>query len=291
MSQPSSGSWTLNAIGTQWQIDTGAVLSDAQKQEVIDDIIAYDRVFSRFIEGSLIDRIHHRAGSYRFPLYADELFALYTQLYELTDGIFTPLVGQILDDLGYDAAYALKQKHSPKTPAQWPDVASYQGHVLTTTTPLLLDVGAAGKGHIVDLIVTRLASYGITECVVEAGSDMYVRRSADRPLRVGLEHPHDTKQVIGVIEMTEKSLCGSGINRRSWGGGLHHIINPHTAAPSEGIIASWVIADTTMLADALATALFLVEPSLLLKQFAFEYIRINDALQIDASPAFQKALF
>lgn len=291
MSQTPSDSWILNAIGTQWQIDTDIVLSKAQKQQVVDDITAYDRVFSRFIEGSLIDRIHHRAGSYRFPPYADELFALYGQLYELTGGVFTPLVGQILDDLGYDAAYALKPKQTPNAPAGWSDVASYEDHVLTTQSPLLLDVGAAGKGHIVDLVAQRLHSFGATHYVVDAGSDMHIRRPADRPLRVGLEHPHDTKQVIGVIELTDRSLCGSSINRRSWGGGLHHIINPHTAAPSKGIIASWVIADTTMLADGLATALFLVEPAVLQSRYSFEYVRINDALQIDATSIFKSALF
>lgn len=291
MTQPHSGSWTLNAIGTQWQIDTDVPLSEVQKQDITDKIIAYDRVFSRFIEGSLIDRIHHAPGSYGFPPYANELFALYDELYELTGGVFTPLVGQILDDLGYDAAYALKQKETPKAPARWPDIARYENQVLTTTTPLLLDVGAAGKGHIVDLVAARIMQYGMKHYVVDAGSDMRIQRAPDAPLRIGLEHPLDTSKVIGVIELSTRSLCGSSINRRSWGGGLHHIIDPQTAAPSVGIIASWVIADTTMLADALATALFLVEPGVLQSRYAFDYIRINDAMQIDASGAFKSALF
>ncbi len=291
MSQSSPDTWVLNAIGTQWQIDADIPLTDAQKQQITDDIVAYDRVFSRFVEGSLIDRIFHTPGTYRFPPYADELFALYNSLYELTDGVFTPLVGQILDDLGYDAAYVLKQKQIPVVPHRWPNVASYKDQALTTQIPLLLDVGAAGKGHIVDLVARRIHEFGATYCVVDAGSDMCIRRPADRPLRIGLEHPNDIKQVIGVLEMCDRSLCGSSVNRRTWGGGLHHIINPHTAAPSEGIIASWVLADSTMLADALATALFLVEPTVLLKKYRFDYTRINDRLQIDATGPFREALF
>ena len=282
--------WEFEAIGTVWQIDTARALSQTQKDHITEFILAYERVFSRFVAGSLVDRIHRSAGTYPFPSYADELFALYNKLYELTGGVFTPLVGQILDDLGYDALYQLKPKQIAQAPKRWPDVATYANHSLHTTTPVLLDVGAAGKGHLVDLVGARIEGYGISEYVVDAGSDMRIRKPSS-PLRIGLEHPQDTQKVIGVIEMSDKSLCGSSINRRRWGDALHHIIDPQSAAPSTGIVATWVIADSTMVADALATALFLVEPTVLLSEYRFEYVRINEHLQIDATGPFRAALF
>jgi thiamine biosynthesis lipoprotein len=48
-------------------------------------------------------------------------------------------------------------------------------------------------------------------------------------------------------------------------------MNPKTLASVENIKAVWVVADTTLIADSLATCLFFVNPDILIKKFSFEY--------------------
>lgn len=282
----------FEAIGTHWQIDVeGDGLSKQLQREVLALIDEYDRTFSRFRQDSLVTQIAKQSGAYVFGRHADEVFKLYDTLYRLTDGLFTPLVGQILEDLGYDASYSLMSKRPAHSPPAWPKVASYKHGVLTTKEPLLIDTGACGKGHLVDLVSAKLETQGITRYVVDAGSDMNVRRGPDSPLRIGLEHPFEEDVVVGVLELEHGSFCASSISRRAWGSGLHHVINPHTAAPTTHVAATWVLADTAMLADALATALFLVEPSVLAEHFSFEYVLLNMAMEADVSAGMKRVLF
>jgi FAD:protein FMN transferase len=73
-------------------------------------------------------------------------------------------------------------------------------------------------------------------------------------------------------------------------GGLHHILDARTGRPSREVLASWVIADNATLADGLATALFLTDPSRLNEAYRFEFVRMSEN-GIEASPGFDGELF
>ncbi len=193
-----------------------------------------------------------------------------------------------MSDAGYDAAYSLQSKVL-STPPRWKDVLDFHGEVLTTTQPVLLDFGAAGKGYLVDLIGELLTQQGIASFCIDAGGDMLYRRS-DVTLRVGLEHPDDPSQVVGVAELHGQALCGSAGNRRAWGE-YHHIIDPHTLTSPRHIKATWAVATDTMTADGLATALFFTTPQKLRKHFQFEYIIIYTDNHLEYSPAFPGHIF
>ena len=53
----------------------------------------------------------------------------------------------------------------------------------------MIDVGAAGKGCLVDIISAILQQAGVAEFVVDAGGDL--RHCGEHGIRVGLEHPRD----------------------------------------------------------------------------------------------------
>lgn len=80
--------------------------------------------------------------------------------------------------------------------------------------------------------------------------------------------------VIGVYNLKNTSLCASATNRRAWGDNLHHVIDPKTGKPTQDVIATWVVGDTTAIADGLATALFFTNGEQLQKAFDFSYIRM-----------------
>lgn len=209
-----------------------------------------------------------KAGEYRLPDDALPMLSLYRELYDISGGLVTPLVGQTLSDAGYDAAYTLRPRADIARAKPWEDVIEYEHPMIRIKEPVLLDFGALGKGYLVDIVAEVIRGFGIQNYSVDAGGDIAYRGAA--PLRVGLENPTDTKQVIGVGELKGgKCICGSAGNRRAWDR-FHHIINPQTAESPKHILALWIVADTTLLADALSTALFFVGPEKLAK-YDFEY--------------------
>jgi len=146
---------SFSAIGTHWQIDLDPSVPEKQSSEIFKKIYErieeFDRTYSRFRPDSLVTEISLQAGEYQLPADSALLLTLYRKLYDLTDGLFTPLVGQLLSDAGYDATYSLQEKKLHPVPA-WSNVHTYHESILTTTEPVLLDFGAGGKGYLVDII-------------------------------------------------------------------------------------------------------------------------------------------
>jgi len=255
---------------------------------VTDRIEAFDKHYSRFRPDSLISEMAQRPGTYKLPADAKPLLDLYAHMYGLTDGAMTPLIGQLLTDAGYDAFYSLEPGPLRPVPA-WDDVLEYKFPNLTLKKPALLDVGAAGKGYLVDIIAELIAGRGIKSFCIDAGGDIVQRDAGSRPLRVGLEHPGVTGHVIGVATITNQSLCGSAGNRRAWGA-FNHIMDPHSRTSPKHIKALWVIADTALLADALATCLFFVSPAKLAR-YTFEYAIVYQDYSLGRSPGFPATFF
>jgi thiamine biosynthesis lipoprotein len=280
--------YSFEAIGTQWSIETNVPFSDSLKKSIDDRIGAFDSTYSRFRNDSLVTRIAKKAGEYTFPDDAVKLFDFYKTLYAITDGKVTPLIGDMISRAGYDAAYSLKPQ--PQKPIfKWDEAMSWHAQTLTTTQPIILDVGAAGKGYLIDIIAAILGEHSVIEYVIDGSGD--IRHSGSSKNTVGLEHPTNPRKILGAVEVQNKSLCASASNRRAWGEGMHHIFDPDDMAPTQTIIATWVLADEAMVADGLATALFFTEPNRLREVFDFEYVRMRANGSVDYSAFFKEKLF
>lgn len=232
---------SFEAIGTSWVIDCAdsphpqeKVLSDIKKR-----IEVFDKTYSRFRKDSLVWEISKKKGEYNFPQDAKDLFSLYEKLSLITNGEFTLLVGNVLEQAGYDFGYTLKPKKIEKIPSE-KEVFLYKHPILTTKIPYLLDFGGLGKGYLIDIISKILEDSGIKDFCVDGGGDMYYRNS-EKFLSVGLEHPGNFKQVIGIAKIQNESIAASSGNRRAWDK-FHHIINPKTLESPKNILATWVIA-------------------------------------------------
>lgn len=276
----------FEAIGTHWRITLPEELAPSVGAALTEKILAridlFDVAYSRFRDDSLVAAMAKNKGVYKLPPDGPPLFLLYERAYRLTNGMVTPLIGSVMEEAGYDKEYSLTPKalHAPK---KWDEVLSFDGISLTLREPALLDVGAAGKGYLIDIVGNLLEAEGIHSYVIDAGGDIIHRHSGGETLRVGLEHPLDTTKVIGTVELGNESICGSAGNRRAWDK-YTHIINPQTLASPTEILATWVVAETTMLADMLATCLFFVPPETLTEEFSFEYIILHHDFSVTYSP-------
>lgn len=290
-----SASLAFEAIGTHWTIDIDDTGYDAECQKKLEDKILnriemYDRTYSRFRDDSLIREAGRTPGTYELPEDSNELFSLYRTFYDATNGYVTPLIGDVLDAAGYDATYTLMEKRPLTTPHSWDESIAYAQGKLTTRMPVIIDIGAGGKGHLIDIVGNLIEEEGIGSYTVEAGGDIRYRTTGGEPLRVGLENPFDTESVVGVAHILNESICGSAGNRRAWGN-FHHIINPVTLTSPRHLSGVWVVAESTFLADLLTTALFFVPPEEMLEKFSFTYALLDSEGVMTYAPNFPGEFF
>lgn len=280
--------WRFEAIGTHWRIDTRDALPGSVVAAVSERIARFDRDWSRFRDDSLVARIARAPGRYRMPADAPPLLAHYRELFEATRGRVSPLVGRTLAALGYDAAYRLSPASDIPTVPSWDDAIAWDGEHLEVVRPVLLDIGAAGKGYLVDLVSDLLADAGIPEHIVDASGDL---RTRGVPMRIALEHPLDATKAVGIAELVDGAFCASATTRRAWGEGLHHVLDAATGLPTRAVLATWVLAPTALVADGVATALFLdPDPEFVARSApGFARMRVDGSLEV--SPGFPGEVF
>ncbi len=280
----------FDAIGTRWSLTTDRPIDAATRARVDAVVQGYDRAWSRFRADSGVAELARTGGPVDLGPEAAPLLGLLQRLRALTGGAMDPLVAASLEHLGYGAGPGLVD--APGLRAAPAAEVVVTGTAVRVEPPALLDVGSAGKGQLADLVAAELAADGHEQRTVDASGDIV---TAGRPLTVALEHPFDPTCAIGVVEVRDGAIAGSAVNRRAWTGTggrrLHHVLDARTGAPVETVAAAWVLAGSAMLADALATALFLVPPEDLMDSFDFRWVRMRTDGRVTASDGLTGELF
>ncbi len=241
--------WHFDAIGTAWSIGTPDPIGHAARNAITSRIDQFDRTWSRFRADAVIAALATERAVDLGPD-APAILGIYDRLYALTDGAVSPLVGGALEELGYGAGYRLTPTGRVEPVPAWSD-CRLDGTVLHVPSPVVLDIGAVGKGWIAGVVADLVGQ----PCVVDASGDL-VNRSGET-LRVALEDPDDPESAIGVVDVPDgEALCGSATNRRRWGTDLHHVLDARTGRPTRQITAAWAGGPDPGWADGLATAAF-----------------------------------
>lgn len=290
------GSFSFPATGTIWTVRTPSRLPSRTGAAVVEYAETFEAVWSRFRPSSLVRRIADGALgegpiTVELPASSSIMLDLYDRLHAASHGRIDPLCGADLVELGYDpqlsfmvrsgAAERIGAFHGRGT---WTDVVRHDGDRLTMSHPALLDVGAVGKGFLADDMGEILLAHGIEEFVIDGSGDLLIH--SRKPVRVGLEQPGREGIVVGTVEVTRGAVCGSSPHRRSWGTGLHHILDALTGLPAKNITATWVVAESCAAADGLATALFCADPEQLAQAFRFECVILSSHGQASVSRGF-----
>ena len=283
----------FEAIGTSWAIDIFEISSSSTIEALLDKVKSrieeFDQTYSRFRSDSLVTQMSKQKGKYTLPKDSKKLLDIYKKLYDITGGKMTPLIGNVISDAGYDATYSLVPSELT-TPMSWSDAMDFDYPYLTVKSPMILDFGAAGKGYLVDIVGELLFSHGVTSFGINAGGDIVYHSQPGQRLAVGLEHPLDHTLAVGVASILNQSICGSSGSRRQWAD-FHHIIDPDTLTSPDHILATWVVADTALIADGLATALYFTDAEILGRSFDFEYAMLMEDNSLNRSINFPAEFF
>lgn len=284
---------SFEAMGTKWTITVWDERSEGEFGPLAEEIEtaahAFDETYSRFISTSFVSTLASRTGVVEVPEDLTKMLLLYAKLYEPSQKKLNPLIGFALSDAGYDANYSLKEKASIRSvPDFLETVQLLDATHISIREPVLIDVGALGKGFFVDQIASMLRKAGKTHFLVDGSGDVVYE--GPEAIRVGLEDPRDPARAIGVAEITGGALCGSAVNRRAWEG-RHHILDPNTGESTRGLLASWVYAKEAAVADAIATSLFLASPESLSEGAEFEYLLVNEEGRQKISAGFPAEMF
>jgi thiamine biosynthesis lipoprotein len=191
---------------------------------------------------------------------------------EETAGAFDPTVGHRMEARGFNREHRTGETvHSNMTCS---DNVTYKdvkidpdNRTITLLKPLTLDLGAVAKGLAVDMAARELAPF--RDFAIDAGGDLYLSglNPTGDPWSVGIRHPRTEGELIDSLRVSDMAVCTSGDYERRIPGlpkaaaDEHHLLDPRTGLSPGSVASVTVLAQGAMLADALATAAFVLGPN------------------------------
>jgi thiamine biosynthesis lipoprotein len=233
-----------------------------------------DALMSVWKETSEIQRLNRAAGQHPVPI-AKELGALLDaarQVSEWTNGAFDVTFGALSGLWRFDhdqdetvpAADAIGARLG-LVDYRALELDPRSGTAFLRRTGMRAHLGGIGKGYAVDRAADILRSRGLDNVLIQSGGDLYVAgRRGDRPWRVGIRDPRGpAERSFASLDLSDGAISTSGDYERFFfrdGRRYHHIIDPSVGWPAQGTRSVTIVADTSVLADALSTGVFVMGP-------------------------------
>ncbi|HEY5624737.1 MAG TPA: FAD:protein FMN transferase, partial [Gammaproteobacteria bacterium] len=260
-------------------------------EEVLAEYRRIDERMSTFKTSSEISQIN-RAAALGPVVTSDELFGLISRALELSvssEGAFDITY----DSVGYLYDFRARQRPSDGEIGERLAAVDYRHVILDHEARTIafsepgvrINLGGIAKGYAIERGAAILKAAGVEYALLNAGGDTRVigdRRG--QPWIVGIRHPRADDQVVTRLPLVDEAISTSGDYERYFeedGRRYHHIINPVTGAPIEGVLSVTVIGPDATMTDGLSTTLFVlgVEPGL-----AFiESLPAYEAIVVDAT--------
>lgn len=230
-----------------------------------------EEILSRFIPDSDISRINKSAGI-KDEVIGSETYEVLSRAVEFSQcsqGCFDITVGPVMD-LWRSSREAVKPPEEAKL-RQILYLVNYHDLVFEPDKKAVslkkagqsLDLGGIGKGFAADKILEIFRTYNVTSAFTNLGGNVAAigAKPDGSPWRIGIRHPRQDHNLIGVVSVINKSVVTSGDYQcyfiGSNGKRYHHILDPQTGYPAESeLISVTVAAESSLAADALSTILF-----------------------------------
>jgi len=229
-----------------------------------------ERICSRFEPHSELSRLSAQIGA-RVPV-SDLLFEAVRfaiAVAEESAGAFDPTLGLELESRGFNREH--RTGAIVRTALERDDNASFRDieldadqKTIMLARPLLLDLGGVAKGLAIDMAARELERRSFDNFAIDAGGDLYLsgHNADDKPWSVGIRHPRRDGELFETLRVSNIAVCTSGDYERRTPNepGQHHIIDPRTKTSALNAASATVLAPSAVVADALATAAFVMGP-------------------------------
>lgn len=255
--------------------------------EIFERLTQIEKEFSATLPDSEISRINSMAGISSVQTNEEVLnvldFALKTAW--ISDGAFTPAAGPLVDLWGINTDHQKIPSQTEINKAlelvDFGCVGLSRDSVFLRKAGMKVNLGGIVKGFAADEVCKILKKHNVKKAVVDLGGNIYVygKKSDGSKWTVGIKNP-DSPSSAPLLRLciNENSVVTSGSYERFFeadGKKYHHIFNPATGFPADsGIVSATVISPSSIAADALSTATFVlgVEKSFkLLDKFKKEF--------------------
>ena len=226
----------------------------------------YAALYDHRDPASPVARLNRTGAAQLEPLVATTLRAA-LRLAEATGGAFDPTLLPVTRLWDFDHGGTLPDGAALAAALERVDYRRLQvdANGRATLLDAELDLGAIGKGAVVDHLADWLAERGYERFLLEAGGDVLVSglKPDDAPWRIWVRHPRHADLPLAIAAIGAAggrvALATSGDYERFFERGgvrYHHLLNPATGRPDSDAVSVTVIAGSAIEADALATALF-----------------------------------
>jgi thiamine biosynthesis lipoprotein len=239
-------------------------------QEALRMCSLYEKLLSRFVEGSDVWRLNHSQGR-SVEVHPETLRVLHCAeaVREASRGAFNIAVGIASDLWNFGSS-------TPKLPdaAELSRVAQalrdfkIASDDLTVAIPtaLQIDLGGIAKGYICDRIADVLRDQGVDCALLNFGGNVVTvgEHPAGRPWQVGIQTPGRQREsnIFALLDCENTAVVTSGVYERGFvvdGRLYHHILDPRTCWPAQtDLLSVTVVSPDSMFADALATAILVL---------------------------------
>ena len=226
-------------------------------------------LMSRFDAGSQLSQINRAAGASAVAV-APELMQVLVQAQALsrrTQGAFEPVLGAftVQADPGarpLDASARQRLLPHARSSALRLDVAA--GRAQLTDALARLDLGGVAKLPILQAGLRQLQQAGLQGCMVNGGGDVLVSARTDGlPWRIGVRDACHPDRLLAVVPLRAGVVASSGDYERFnvvQGQRLHHIMDPATGRPTQGVRGVTLVADAVEQVNGLGTAAMVAGP-------------------------------
>ncbi len=248
------------------------------QKAIVQRLEQVEQSMSTFRQDSEISRFNRLPAGCIFHPSSDlrAVMAVARQVYHLSRGAWDGTVKPLVDLWGFSRTPPPTETPQAATIASALKNTGFDkikfledGNLVKTSTGLHLDLASIAKGYGVDQVAAVIEGAGFNNYLVEIGGEVIAagQKPDGNPWKVGINRPAfqaALDEVFYVVELSEKAMATSGNYRRFLpigGKNYSHIIDPRTGYPCEsGVISATVMADKCVTADALATALMVMQP-------------------------------
>jgi len=203
------------------------------------------------------------------------MLKLARDVHALTEGAFDITAGSLSQTWGFSRRQGRMPTEGEITKARQMVGTEFivldesQRLVELTKPGVTLNPGGIGKGYALDRAAGRLASSGVLDFMMHGGLSSVIAHGDRQHSQTGggwlvaLKHPWRWEEQIGTIRLNNQALATSGSGKQFFhyqGKRYSHIIDPRSGWPAQGMMSTTVICPSAAVADALATALFVMGP-------------------------------